>query len=116
MEMILKLSDKEVGLRFTVKTVRDLKTEKGIDVLSDEKSIQDNILDYYAGVLLFSAKAYAKKHNTGDEFTEDDAWDWIDELGLSSEKLTEVILKFNESIVKDVPVSKKKATKATAKK
>ena len=113
MEIYLKTSEKSIGLRMSVRTIRDMKTERGIDVLGDSESVQKNVLEFYHAVIYYSAINFCKKKKQEPYFDEDDVWDWIDDVGLASKQLTDVIEAFNESITKDVP--KEKAKKKTIK-
>lgn len=67
-------------------------------------------------LIMFYSCAYGFKRK--GEFAPFDAFsvsDWIDEVGIDSEVVTDFFKAFTQSLTKDVPQDKKKVTKTTIK-
>lgn len=105
-ETFITVGDKNIGLRMSIRTIRNMKLNDGIDVLGNADSIKEDVILFYVCLLYYSALNYCAKHSIEVDFTKEDAWDWLDEIGIASPQILKAMELFNESMTRDVPKKK----------
>lgn len=119
----LKIGKKTIGFKFGLwvldKMQQSLKVsitdiyekEPGVFASRFDEKMQENLISSTVELLYLGAKWDAIRNGRAFEYTIEDAYAWLDEIGMNSDGHKSILMAFTESLTKDVPVSDTKKKK-----